>query len=406
MLLTKLFAYIYLLLWLVLAFLPYVYFSTKVYYALLFVFSFTALIFSIYTFLKFNLPTYFKVLFIFVFFLSVYGAYIAFLGEDIYWQGGGRVVNSYDYFLWLSTSMLSSIVVYYFSSRNLLQDVEMKVFFLIAFVSSIYAFQVFLNEKMIEAAKLGLSDEEFTVTCVYSFLSLLPFVVLLKRNVFLQFSSVCAIFIYCVLGVKRGPIFLCIICSLFFVWNLLQGSSIKKKVYVMLLLMGVSIGIYEFILGQIENSPYFALRVEQTLAGDTSGRDSYGKNIIDYYLNHTNIREFFLGIGANQTLSVNVSFAHNDWLGILLEQGLVGVLLYLFYWFGFFMSWLKSKKCKDAFIALGILLLIGIGKSLFSMYYLPVTAEMIISSGFFAISLGYFLGKAYPQENQFDEYGY
>lgn len=400
--LIKFSAYVYLFSWIVMAFLPYVYFSTKVYYALLFFFSLTSLIFSVYAVLKFNLPAYFKVLFVFVFFLFLYGAYIAILGENIYWQGGGRFVNSYDYVLWLLTSMLSSIVVYTFSSRGILQNSEMKLFFLIAFVSSVFAFQVFSNEKIIEASKLGLDDDEFTVTCVYSFLSLFPFVVLLKKSVLLQFSGVCAIFTFCVLGVKRGPILLCALCSLFFVWNLLQGSSIKKKLLVVFLLFIASVGIYDFILSQIENSPYFALRVEQTLAGDSSGRDSYGKVILDYYLNHTNLREFFLGMGANQTLSVNVSFAHNDWLGILLEQGVVGVLLYLVYWIGFFMSWMKSKKKKDAYTALGVLLLIGIGKSLFSMYYLPVTAEMIISSGFFAVGLGYFMGIAYPQEDVFD----
>lgn len=404
MLLAKLPAYIYLLLWIIMSFLPYVYFSTKVYYALLFIFSASSWLYFFNAFLKFRLPTYFKTLFIFVSFLFIYGAYIAILGEDIYWQGGGRFVNSYDYVLWLSTSMISAIVVYFFSSKGLLQDLDMKVFFVVAFISSAYAFQVFSNEKIIEAAKLGLDDEEFTITCVYSFLSLLPFVVLFKKNILLQFSGAFAIFVYCVLGVKRGPILLCFVCLLFFIWNVLQNSSVKKKIVVLFVLLIASVGVYDFILGQIENSPYFALRVEQTLAGDSSGRDTYGKTIFDYYMNHTTTKEFFLGMGANQTLSVNVSFAHNDWLGILLEQGLAGVFLYLVYWIGFFSSWIKSKKNQEAKAALGILFLIGIGKSLFSMYYLPVTAEMIISSGFFAVGLGYFLGKAYPQNEESDSY--
>ena len=107
--------------------------------------------------------------------------------------------------------------------------------------------------------------------------------------------------------------------------------------------------------------------------------------------------QFLFGLGAQGTLSVNESYAHNDWIAILLEQGVFGLLLYLLYWIGFVISWIKSKDNADSFVALGLLIIIGLGKTLFSMYYLPITAEMITSSGFFAITLGFFLAKAFPQ---------
>lgn len=391
-------AYIYLFLWALMAFFPYVYFSTKMYTALLCVFSVTSVICSLYAVLNYKQPIFVKFLFVFVFILAIYGGHAAILGEDLYWQSSAVVIKKYEYILWLLTSLLSPIPIYVFTCKGMIQEKEMKFFFFIMFVSCIYAFYVFSQEKMLEVAVLELEESEFTVTCVYSFLSVLPCIMLFRNKLPLQFIIICAVLTFCILGIKRGPVFLCIACTLFFVWNTLGQVSAKKKIIILLILLGIAYGAYEFILYQIETSRYFALRVEQTLDGDTSDRDVYGMNILDYFAHSTSTIEFLIGIGANRTLVANNSFAHNDWLGILLEQGIVGLVLYLLYWCGFIASWLKSKCRKDSFVALGMLLIIGLGKSLFSMYYLPVTAEMIISSGFFAIALGFFLAKAFPQE--------
>ena len=379
------------------AFLPYVYFSTQLYNVLLCLFSIISVFCSLYVAINYKLPVFIKTLFLFVFVLAIYGVYSAFLGDDLYWKSF-IVVKKHEYLLWLLTSLLSPIPVYVFACKGLIQEKEMKFFFIVMLLSCIYAFHVFSQEKIQEIAVLELEEEEFTVTCVYSFLSILPCIVLFKKRLSLQFILISVIFAFCILGIKRGPVFLCAVCTLFFVWNLLGEASIKKKCLILLLLSGISYGVYEFIVYQMETSHYFALRVEQTLEGDTSDRDVYGLKILDYFTNSTSTREFLMGIGANRTLVANESFAHNDWLGILLEQGIVGLVLYLLYWCGFFVSWIKSRYEKDAFIALGMLVIIGFGKSMFSMYYLPVTAEMIISSGFFAIGLGFFLAKAYPQE--------
>ena len=286
-----------------------------------------------------------------------------------------------------------------FTCKGMIQEKEMKFFFIVMFISCVYAFYVFSQEKMLEVTMMDLEEDEFTVTCVYSFLSALPCVVLFREKLSIQFVLICAVLTFCILGVKRGPVFLCVLCMLFFAWNTFGNASPKKKIFILLFLLGVTYGVYEFILYQMETSRYFALRVEQTLDGDTSDRDLYGMNILDYFTHSTSTLEFLIGIGANRTLVANNSFAHNDWLSILLEQGLVGLILYLLYWFGFVVSWLKSKCTNDSFVAIGMLLIIGFGKSMFSMYYLPVTAEMIISSGFFSVGLGFFLAKAFPQEN-------
>lgn len=390
---------LYLFCWVILAFLPYVFFSTKIILALLTYFSITGIYYTFVLITRYKVPIYFKFLFSFVFILSLYGLGLFVVGEDVYWQALAQYVEKYYYLLWLLTSMLSSVPIYVFANRGWIGDKEMKVVFFVLLVSCIYAYYGSLHFQLQQAAMAGSKRTDFTITCVYSFLSILPLIALFKKKILLQFALMCIIFIYCVLGAKRGPAVLAGISSFFIIFSMFKQSGIWKRVIILSIALICFVGLYELISFKMESSSYFSLRVEQTLQGETSGREEYARNVLDYYLNNTSNKEFLFGIGAQGTLSVNSSYAHNDWLGILLEQGILGCLLYLLYWIGFVVSWLKSWRNSECFLVLGLLILIGFGKTLISMYYLPITAEMITSSGFFAITLGYYLAKSFPQKH-------
>ncbi len=388
---------IYLFCWIVLAFLPYVFFSSKIILLLLSYFSITSIYYTFVLVSKHQTPIYFKFLIPFVIVLCFYGIGLIFIGDDVYWHASAEYVEKYYYILWLLTSMMSSVPIYIFTCRGWINEKEMKVLFFILLFSCIYAYNESLQFQIKNAALLGLDQTEFTITCVYSFLSIIPLIILFKKRMLLQFALMCIIFIYCVLGAKRGPVLLSGIASIFLIFYIFGKSVLWKKMLVLVIAVACFVGLYEFIVLQMESSPYFASRIEQTLEGNASRRDLYLKTIMDFFMNNTSNMQFLFGLGAQGTLSVNESYAHNDWIAILLEQGVFGLLLYLLYWIGFVISWIKSKDNADSFVALGLLIIIGLGKTLFSMYYLPITAEMITSSGFFAITLGFFLAKAFPQ---------
>lgn len=388
----------YLSCWVILAFLPYVFFAKPIYVALLFYFTGTGLYYSFYSLFNLKLPIYFKFLFAFVFLLCIYGFFLVFVGDVVFRQATGEYVEKHHYILWLVTSLLSSVPVYVFTCKGLISEKQMKILFFIFFVSCIYAYYGSLKFQMMYFAMVEPTKEEFTITCVYSFLSILPLVILFKNKILLQFVLIAVMFVYCVLGAKRGPVILGGISSILLILSMFPRSDMKKKVLIASVTVVFLFSIYAFMMHQMETSPYFAMRVDQTLNGYTSGRDDYAKKIYDFYMNSTTTTQFFIGMGAQSTLSVNESYAHNDWLGIALEQGLLGFVLYLLYWMGFVYTWIKSKKNYDSFVVIGLLFFIGFGKTLFSMYYLPISAEMIISSGLYSVSLGYFLAKAFPQQ--------
>lgn len=393
--------YVYFLVWIVLAVFSYIYNSNFIYEPLLVFLTGTALYYTYVAVTNYKLPIYFKGVLLFVFILSLYGVFLIIVGDEIYWQATGRILRKYLYILWLIPAMLSFVPVYIFTSRGLITEREMKILFLIFFVCGINSYYGGLEQQMAYAALMMEEEqEEFTVSSVYQLLSLLPLVILFKKNQILQFIFLGIIFIFLVLSAKRGAIMLGGISASLLILSMFVENSLTKKITIFFVTIALLIAIYLFINYQMESSSYFASKVQRTFEGYTSGRDEYAKHILDYYRNKITTFQMLFGIGAQGTLVANESFAHNDWLAILLEQGVFGVCVYLLYWVAFAITWIKSRVNFEAFVVIGLLLLIGFGKSVFSMYYLPISSEMMASSCFFAMALGFYLAKAFPQEEE------
>ena len=394
---VSIFSYVYFFAWIFLSFLPYIYYSTKAYVVLLTFLSISAVGYTFHLIGNYKLIPFFKCLFVFVGFLSIYGLWHWIAGERMFWVGGDFFVEKNRYLMWLSISMLSVVPVYVFTCRGDLNEFRMKILFLFMFAASILAFHVTYQQMLLEATILGIKQEEFTITVVYFFLSILPLIFLFKKRVFWQFILLFIFFIFFIMSAKRGVILLGSICIMFMIWGILSNFSVKKKTLFFFLSLFFLVGLFKFTMIQMENSSYLMMRYEDTLEGNTSQRDVFIAVILDYIDKNFSIKNFFFGIGAQETLSVNYSFAHNDWIAILLEQGLLGLLSYLIFWIGFIYTWLKSWKYKNSFVVIGSLVIIGFGKTMFSMFYLPVVEGMIISSGFYSIVLGYYLGITFPQ---------
>ncbi|WP_298770869.1 hypothetical protein [uncultured Fibrobacter sp.] len=396
--LISIFPYAYILGWIFLSFLPYVYYSTKAYVALLFFLAILALSYTIYFVANYRLIPFFKGLLVFVGFLSVYGLIHLVVSDPIFCIAGDTYIETNRYLLWLFNSMLTVVPIYIFTCKGLLNERIMKILFFVILGASILAFHVTYQQMLLEAALIDSIQEEFTITTIYILLSILPLVFLFKKQIFLQFLLLVVFFIFFILSAKRGVILLGSISILFIMWGILSEYSIRKKTIFCLVSVLVLIGLYQFTMHQLETSSYLAGRYQDTLDGYSSQRDVYLATIFNYMENNFSIRSFLFGIGAQGTLSVNVSFAHNDWVAILLEQGVIGLLSYVLFWIGFLYTWIKSwNHSRESFVAIGSLVIIGFGKTFFSMFYLPIAEGVIIASGFYAIALGYYLGKTFPQ---------
>ena len=277
------FAYIYVFLWILYSVLPFVYNSTGLLNLLLYFFASTALFYSFFILTHLQLNFYFRILFLFVFILSIYGFELMLVGDNVFWQHVGSFIEKNRFVLWLYTSLLTISPMYVFSIIGYIGNREMRIFFFIMLAACIYDFygSIKLYEKI--AALRGLTQEEFTITNVYSFLSILPLLVLFKKRLFLQMILLSVMLVYFILSAKRGAIFIGGACSLILIFSSFSKMTNAKKIEYLLLVLCLFVGVYEFVVNQMENNAYFTYRIDQTLSGYTSGRDEYFRNILDYF---------------------------------------------------------------------------------------------------------------------------
>ena len=66
------------------------------------------------------------------------------------------------------------------------------------------------------------------------------------------------------------------------------------------------------------------------------------------------------------------NYAHNDWLEIAVNQGLLGLIIYAFYWLVFYKTW-KNAINSDAKTIFVLTILMLFAKSIFSMSYGAMT---------------------------------
>lgn len=125
----------------------------------------------------------------------------------------------------------------------------------------------------------------------------------------------------------------------------------------------------------MDNSAYF----NQTLEGNSSGRDSIYSILWYEFLENGSLFYCLFGFGADATISIAGNFAHNDWLELLINNGLLGIVLYVGYWWRF--ASLKNKieeentRCAAVAFCITFFML-----SLYSMSYGAM--DIFVTMGF------------------------
>ena len=243
----------------------------------------------------------------------------------------------------------------------------------------------YFHTREVYIERLDVVNEEAGLTnnATGLFLYLIPMLFLLKnRAQRWLLLLVCLFFI--ILGVKRGNIIAAIIPVLLFVHSEFKNSrrSIVKDIFVFLSLVITIFLVYKWV----SSSGFFWYRWEETMEGDSSGRDFLYAKCWDLWSKSNSIITYLFGFGFDSTLLRVGKYAHNDWLEILMNYGLVGIVLYLLV-FVLFVSQIRKTKDNTSKAVLRSVLFIWLFKTLYSMGY---TEEDFI---IMMISVGSVLGK-------------
>ena len=319
-----------------------------------------------YAFSHYKVPPFVRALLMLILMFTIYGFILILSGKKIRYMSSGVLVRNYTYLKSIYISLLPFFSFYVFTVKQKLNISVLRNWTFVFFATVALLF--FKNQQDQMTAVME-GDFEFTNNFGYEFLALIPLLALWSNKRIVQYMGLAIVLFFLLYGMKRGAILIGALCILLFMYRTIMTASVgKKKWLIFLSVIIILIGLY-YVTDLINNSDYFNRRIEQTLEGNTSGRDRLFSVFLDYFLSKNSDIGFFLGNGANATLTISSNYAHNDWLEIAINQGVLGLFVYLLYWISSFKLWKNCTYSKDIRLSLELILVICFLKSLFSMSY-------------------------------------
>ena len=330
--------------------------------------------------LKFKVPRYFVGLnallgmFFFYGLLSLLGITTHPLPEEYLKSILISLLPIYSFYFFSKTQTISEKNIYQFI-------ILFFVFAFLKFYGMVYAFSLL--------AKSGEAD--FTNNAGYLFLPLIAASVFFWRKKFLQYLAICICLIIVIESSKRGAIVTCFVTLAWFLCNDLRGKSIKMKIGVIFVFLVLSSVGYVTFNNHFSESYAFQRKIQDLQEGGGSGRDILYQEFSNHFFYETTPMQFLVGSGANATLTISTNYAHNDWLEIAVNQGLLGVLMYMFYWILFYRESFVKKRNPMIKLALQLVFVDYFMRTFFSMSYQAMTTSA-------TFVLGYCLAKENENE--------
>ena len=299
------------------------------------------------------------------------------------------IISKFDYLKNIYLSILPFYVIYGYAQKGIFNPrvlLGLALFIIGCSIVSFFAFYTGIDTSNSVNVTDGITNNNG-----YKFVALIPLLYLTNKWR-IPLMILCMVFI--ILSLKRGAI---LIGTISFILGLIcifkQAKGFKRFWLVFLIGVIIFTGCYA-VSSFYEENAGFQRRVEDTIAGNTSGREDLVGYLWNHFRDNASIVDQLFGNGADSTVGIAGNYAHNDWLEILTNQGVFGVLLFALLFINWFMMWKRFKRIcpRNVYYALGVALLVFFLKSIFSMAYTSfgVTTSIIVAYCYYiAQSKGY-----------------
>lgn len=312
---------------------------------------------------------------------SIYGLLLILSGQVLYIREYREIhpVRNFVYLKEIYASFLPLYFFYWITKRKLLTYERMKhwiwIFSLLAIIQY-YRAQVENGGAFLDF------NSNITNNTGYIFLTLLPLMLLWKNKPILMYGGILFCIGFIVISMKRGAILIAAMCMLIIVLSVLKKSSRKVKFAVVLSVVIALVGLYFLVDYLLTNSDYFVIRVEQTKSGDTSHRSDIYSSLWQIFITDYQLPEMLLGRGAWTTLKLGDNFAHNDWLELLINQGILGCTLYVIFWLTMLRTVFRKSNNELEHNLLLLTFCIMFMRTIFSMSYSDIPMFQACTLGF------------------------
>lgn len=383
---------VYIFTWMIYMLQGVLYETGSVYSQALFVFILLMSFRCVYELLHFyRIPKFLKYSGMFAFILFIYGFVYFITGKTYKIQDQDAEIQSFSYIKQILCSFLPIFSCYYYSLRGKISINQLKswsiIFICVAI--AVYYKNYYMNLAM---AVLNGSDRvEFVNNSGYMFVSIIPLLLIWKDKKIVQHILLLICCAFVLVSMKRGAILCAIPCVYLFMKKSIKYASLREKRIIVMFTVIIIVAVLYLINYMEANSELFMDRVLATKEGQVSRRDIIYLELLNASYNR-NLFYMLLGEGANATLLHTQNFAHNDWLELLIDTGLFGVILYIGYWVNFNKLRLRSRGLDIENSAITIYFIFFLLRTFFSMSYSDIPI-------FASIPLGYFIYNIYSFSN-------
>lgn len=274
---------------------------------------------------------------------------------------GLNLIYYFISYLWLdnpNTSQIGNISVTLFAVPLFMtlsrKGVMTERFYIVAIILLLLCSVIYYETMRLRAIEQFFKREYVTVNASVVFLYILPLILIIK-NRYLSYITVLICSYFLMDAAKRGNIVCAIPVIVLFVILTFRNKQVKvyeKIIFIIFFIIAISWGVKQY-----SENEYLQLRVEQTLEGNSSGRDKIYENSWRVYSESQNIKNIIFGYGFQGTINhdqLGGKYAHNDWLEILVDYGAIGFVCYLLIFIHLFRLLKKTKELQKRYVLIAI----------------------------------------------------
>lgn len=315
--------------------------------------------------------------------LLLYGMVHLMRGEILIVYATSTEIPPHNYIKTLLSSCIPIYAFYYFTQKGLLTLQRIRFWSIISCFVAILQYLCIKHNLFIDSL-----DSDFTNNAGYIVLSLFPLLAIWYDKTLIQFAIAILIVFFTIMSAKRGAMLIAFLCLAFLIFYSIAKNKKNNKFGILIIILIAIVILYQFVLKQFSQNEYLISRLDSTIEGDSSERDILYSFFLDYYFNVYDILHKLIGGGAEHTIEIYDNYAHNDWIEILINNGLLGFVIYLRYWIVLLKTWLHQRQTPLFYEALGLFIIVYFCRTFFSMSYSDISIYSSIMLGYALCQLG------------------
>ncbi len=283
--------------------------------------------------------------------------------DDVYMHGTHYIPKDF-YLQNVVKSMIPFYAFYSFAKRGYIDQKWLRWFFIIFFIATIGFYFYKQNELIQDSLK---DSDGVTNNVGYIFVSFLPLLCFWEEKRVAQYVLLASCLAFIVLSMKRGAVIISAVCVVYFFLSSVRQVSILRKVFFIFLTILLVFAGYYFVVSLMNTNDYFMSRIDATLEGNSSSRDTLYEYFWNMFLHNSSPVQQLIGRGADGTIRNGYNYAHNDWLEILIDQGVLGIIIFVGFWRSSILMWKSMPRKSVLQTVAGMCIIALLLRTLFSM---------------------------------------